>query len=476
MTNNDNGLARTNHAPPRGDRLALQPRDFRELVQFAETIAGTSFAPTSKAAEIVAMIANGRELGLTAMQSLKAFHNIQGKPSMAADAMVAVIRASGLCEKWDVMESTPARAVIVTRRAGSNRDVEKVWTAEDAKRAQLSTPMWAKYPAQMLRHRCAADLARQEYPDVLLGVYTPDEISDGEYVGDAPIVEAAPQLPPHVAAALADEPQGSRAWAEYVAEIADAESCVAAHCLYVALVAAEGETYTREAGDMAEARLKAIGYQLDRAEVNAVLAATGQPLARWVDAADEALGNNTGADAVHVAARWWVAQRERISAALSKPAATMVYMALARSLRTTPDAAGTARAKKALNAAVEALAPKPPPTGTDSPSSTRNDTATDDATPADATPSAEAQASIARVGDPLAYLATKHTYTEVERAVVAHGAHVPALAAAAVARLEALGEGGDDGNRERLVAAWVSESASRAQRAERTAAKVQRAA
>jgi len=316
------------------------------------------------------------------------------------------------------------------------------------------------------------------YPDVVLGLYTPEEMDHTADV--APIVEAhepaAPQLPPHVAAALADEPQGSRAWAEFVAEIADAESCVAAHCLYVALVAAEGETYTREAGDMAEARLRALGYALDRAEVNAMLAATGQPLARWVDAADEALGNNTGADAVQVAARWWVAQRERISAALSKPAATMVYMALARALRSTPDAAGTTKAKKALNAAVEALAPKPPPTGTDSPSIARGDTATGDATPADAAPSAESQASLARVGDVHAYLAGKSTYTEVERAVVAHGAYVPALAAAAVARLEALGEGGDDANRARLVAAWVSESASRAQRAERTAAQVQRAA
>jgi hypothetical protein len=101
-----NGLARiTTPAPARDDRHALQPRDFGELIRFAETVAGTSFAPTSKAAEIVAMIANGRELGLTAMQSLKAFHSIQGKPSMSADAMVAVVRASGLCERWDVMVS-----------------------------------------------------------------------------------------------------------------------------------------------------------------------------------------------------------------------------------------------------------------------------------------------------------------------------------------------------------------------------------
>ena len=34
---------------------------------------------------------------------------------------------------------------------------------------------WSQYPAQMLRHRCAADLAREVYPDVLMGLYDPDE-------------------------------------------------------------------------------------------------------------------------------------------------------------------------------------------------------------------------------------------------------------------------------------------------------------
>lgn len=140
---------------------------------------------------------------------------------------------------------------------------------------------------------------------------------------------------------------------------------------------------------------------------------------------------------------------------------------------TAPQRAQLRAAAEARRAALTPTEPTPPRSGR---KSTRNDTATGDATPADAAPSAEALASIARVGDPLAYLAAKSTYTEIERAVVAHGAHVPALADAAVARLEALGEGGDDGNRARLVAAWVSESASRAQRAERTASKVQRAA
>lgn len=454
---NDNGLARTSYAPPRADRLALQPRDFRELVQFAETIAGTSFAPTSKAAEIVAMIANGRELGLTAMQSLKAFHNIQGKPSMAADAMVAVIRASGLCEKWDVMESTPARAVIVTRRVGSNRDVEKVWTAEDAKRAQLSTPMWAKYPAQMLRHRCATDLARQEYPDVLLGVYTADEISDGEYIGDAPIVETAPHLPPPAPKPYALD--------DYRAALS------AAGCLFDAAQDYRALSQRLHAEDATTAASEALAEWLDAGGY--VLTATEQRAAErgdypreMLDILDAVAECATGADVV----RWWGQTAHVVEALGAHAKAAKLIVARTYCARTGDTSKSPAKVFAA------ALAPKPPPTGTDSPSSARGDTATGDATPADAAPSAEALASIARVGDVLAYLATKHTFTEVERAVVAHGAHVATLAAAAVARLEALGEGGDDGNRSRLVAAWVAASRERAQRAAALPSQVQVAA
>ena len=132
--------------------------------------------------------------------------------------------------------------------------------------------------------------------------------------------------------------------------------------------------------------------------------------------------------------------------------------------------------RKAAEAKRAALTPQPPPTGTDSPTSARNDAATANDTPAAAAPSAEAQASIARVGDPRAYLAAKATFTEVQRAVVAHGAYVPALAPAAVERLEAMGEGGDDANRSRLVAAWVSESNARDARVSRAVATVRRAA
>lgn len=462
-----NGLARTtHHTIQRDDRHALQPRDFGELVRFAETIAGTSFAPSSKAAEIVAMIANGRELGLTAMQSLKAFHNIQGKPSMSADGMVAVIRASGLCEKWSVVETTAARCTITTKRRGED-EVSKTWTAEDAKRAELNTPMWRKYPAQMLRHRCASDLARQEYSDVLLGVYTPDELTDGAVFEDAH-PEAAPPAAPLSLAPLGIEarsPAHLSTLDGYRADLALAK------CLYDAAqdyrirskdLHAEGAT---EAASEALAEwLDAGGYVLTATEQRAC--ERGDYPREMLDLLDALAECPTGADVV----RWYPSKVPAIEA-LGAAHATATKAITAKTY-CAREGVATRTPNKVFAAA---LTPPTPPTGTDSPTSARNDGAMGDATHHEPAPSAEAQASIARVGDPRAYLAAKTTYTEVQRAVMAHGRHVPGLCDAAVARLEAL-DAGDEANRRRIVETWRDEGAHREQRATTTAAKVSRAA
>jgi hypothetical protein len=238
-----------------------------------------------------------------------------------------------------------------------------------------------------------------------------------------------------------------------------------AHCAALAAEKAADDAAADVAKWLAEG-----GYVLSKTEQQALLARNFTPgMLSLLDA----LAMQTAAPLVM---RWRLdADIARAIDALGEDRAKIVKTVTARTWCKLSEIV-TERPNVTFAKAVEALNPKPPPTGTDSPSSARGDTATGDATPADAAPSAEAQASIARVGDPHAYLATKSTFTEIERAVVAHGAHVATLADAAVARLEALGEGGDDGNRARLVAAWVSESASRAQRAERTASQVRVAA
>lgn len=230
---NDNGLARrsadTDIASARDSRHALQPRSMKEAYDLAKAIAGTPFAPGMNAQGAFAAIMSGGELGLTAMQSLRAFAIVKGKPTLWADAMVAVVRASGLCESWETIESTPERCEIVTRRVGSKRDQHRVWTRADAERAKLlGSDTWKMYPAQMLRHRCASDLARDVYPDVLLGVYSQEEMRDAAPLRSDPTGgEATFQIPAdnHPGVRMADLPAPAQpeepAAAEPAADVPD---------------------------------------------------------------------------------------------------------------------------------------------------------------------------------------------------------------------------------------------------------------
>ncbi len=70
---------------------------------------------------------------------------------------------------------------------------------KDAEMAELLRPSrsgkptaWQKYPKTMLRWRCATELARAVYPDVVSNVYTPDELGDADYVqGDVTNIRKA---------------------------------------------------------------------------------------------------------------------------------------------------------------------------------------------------------------------------------------------------------------------------------------------
>lgn len=164
---------------------------------------GLARVQSPEAAGVIIM--TGLELGLTPMQALLGIHLVEGKPVIAADTLVAVVRRSRACKVWRTVESTAERCTIETLRDGDAEPVFRTWTLDDARRAGLLTKtIWQKYPRAMLRHRCAADLAREVYPDVVLGMYDPEEL-DADGLADAgePIAAVVeqpariPTLPAH---------------------------------------------------------------------------------------------------------------------------------------------------------------------------------------------------------------------------------------------------------------------------------------
>jgi hypothetical protein len=160
-------------------------RSLDDVERLARIAVGSGYTSCRKAEEAAMLIITGHELGLSPAQSLRGIYVVSGKPVLSADLMVAVVRRSGLCERWRTVESTAERCTITTRRRGESVDATRTWTMADAKRAQITgKSIWTAYPATMLRHRCAADLAREVYPDVLMGLYDPEEL------GAEPEVEA----------------------------------------------------------------------------------------------------------------------------------------------------------------------------------------------------------------------------------------------------------------------------------------------
>jgi hypothetical protein len=206
--------------------------DVKELATLAESaVSSKLFGVASREAALMIML-TGRSLGIDPVAAMRGTHIVSGKSVLSSDMMVGIVRKSGVCESWVVIESTHEKCVIETRRKGDDTPVRHTWTIEMAKRAGLAGKgTWAAYPHSMLRARCSAELARMVYPDFLFGVYAEGEIPEeprraerATVTHDAPALEAGPSALDEFTSAT--EGDGLRllldAWAEHSARLTQA--------------------------------------------------------------------------------------------------------------------------------------------------------------------------------------------------------------------------------------------------------------
>lgn len=130
---------------------------------------------------VLTTILAGRELGMQAMVSLRAFHIIDGKPTMSADLIRALVLKHPACEYFRCTERTLAQATWVTKRKGDD-PISLTFTVEDGRRAwpkdeaSFLKSGWGKNPADMCVARASAKLARLVYADVVFNMYAPEEM------------------------------------------------------------------------------------------------------------------------------------------------------------------------------------------------------------------------------------------------------------------------------------------------------------
>ena len=154
----------------------MAPTPFDDTFRLAKRIAETDFAPKALRGNpnaVLACILTGQELGIGGMKALQSIHIIEGRPTLSAELMRALVYAAG--HTLDVTESTNQRVVLYGRRRGGSQ-ARVVWTTADAQQAKLTgNPSWSKYPRAMLLARATSELCRMLFPDVIGGMYTPEE-------------------------------------------------------------------------------------------------------------------------------------------------------------------------------------------------------------------------------------------------------------------------------------------------------------
>lgn len=172
-------------APSEWER-GLDPRSMREARVISKDLHDSRMflAAYGTPQAVLSTIMLGRELGLPAMASLRSVHVIEGKHSLSASLMVAIILKSGLSEFFEPIEFDEKHATWETKRVTARNPVKLTHTIEMARAAwskgdeAWNKSGWGRNPTDMLNARATARLARMVYPDILAGLYTPEELEE----------------------------------------------------------------------------------------------------------------------------------------------------------------------------------------------------------------------------------------------------------------------------------------------------------
>lgn len=186
---------------PAAAQTALQtirPDEWTIMSQQAAALVKTGFLPQGikTSEQALAIIMTGRELGIPPMASFSTINVIQGKPTVSPQLMLALINRSGQLE--DMRLNTGERGATCTMKRRGRQPYTAHFGPDEARAMGLSAKdNYKKQAPTMYQWRAVAQAARAVFPDVVLGLYTPDEMG-----ADVRVTEAGEMLVEDAPAAL----------------------------------------------------------------------------------------------------------------------------------------------------------------------------------------------------------------------------------------------------------------------------------
>lgn len=162
----------------RRESAATVVHTFADLERMAVAVANSKMFGVKTKEEALSLMLLAQAEGRHPAIAARDYHIIDGRPALKADAMLARFMEAGGKVEWHEITDKQVSATFMNTDGGKFR-VE--WTIATAAVAGLADrPNWKKYPRQMLRSRVVSEGVRTIMPSVIVGTYTPEELTDGD--------------------------------------------------------------------------------------------------------------------------------------------------------------------------------------------------------------------------------------------------------------------------------------------------------
>lgn len=176
----------------------LVPTTMAEVMELSELMAKSEMVPKiyqNKPGNVVVAILAGHPLGLNPFAACQSFAVINGTPSLFGDALLGIVKGSGLLPsiKESISDDGQVATCYIQRRGEDI--VCRTFTMDEAKKAGLLTKQgpWQAYPKRMLQMRARAFALRDVFPDILRGIGIAEEQEDVAVAAAATIVVEQPK-------------------------------------------------------------------------------------------------------------------------------------------------------------------------------------------------------------------------------------------------------------------------------------------
>jgi len=174
-------------------QIGMTPQSLEAAMEMANLLAKSNMVPKDyigNPGNIIVAIQWGAEIGLPPLQAMQNLAVINGRPALWGDAVMALVRGSGLLE--DFREEVTDQGATCTVKRRGEQPVSRHFSVEDAKKAGLwgKQGPWQQYPKRMLQMRARSWAIRDVFTDVLKGINIKEVLEDDEvkHMGQAEII------------------------------------------------------------------------------------------------------------------------------------------------------------------------------------------------------------------------------------------------------------------------------------------------